>query len=64
MQNFRSVLDDFVERVSELLRMPDVSMTLVDLVEIFIISVLFYHVLIWVKKTRAWNLFKGIITIL
>ena len=64
MQNFRSVLDDFVERVSELLRMPDVSMTLVDLVEIFIISVLFYHLLIWVKKTRAWNLFKGIIVIL
>ena len=64
MQNFRSMLDDFVERASALLSLPDVSMSLVDFVEIFIISVLFYHVLIWVKKTRAWNLFKGIIVIL
>ena len=64
MQNFRSMLDDFVERASALLSLPDVSMSLVDFVEIFIISVLFYHILIWVKKTRAWNLFKGIIVIL
>lgn len=64
MQSFRSVLDDFVGRVSELLRMSDVTMTPIDLIEIFIISVLFYQILIWVKKTRAWNLFKGIIVIL
>ncbi len=25
---------------------------------------LFYKVLIWIKTTRAWNLFKGIIVIL
>ncbi len=31
----------------------------IDIVEIIIISVLFYHVLLWIKNTRAWILFKG-----
>lgn len=44
--------------------MPDVNITPVDIIEILIISVLFYQVLIWIKNTRAWNLFKGIIMIL
>ena len=44
--------------------MPDVNITAVDIIEILIISVLFYQVLIWIKNTRAWNLFKGIIMIL
>ena len=43
--------------------MPDVNMTVIDIIEILIISVLFYQVLIWIKSTRAWNLFKGILTI-
>lgn len=64
MQNLSGMLNEFVEKASALLRLPDVSMSLVDLVEILIISVLFYNVLIWVKKTRAWNLFKGIMIIL
>lgn len=44
--------------------MPDVSMTIIDIIEILIISVLFYQVLVWIKSTRAWNLFKGLIMIL
>ena len=44
--------------------MPYVNMTVIDIIEILIISVLFYQVLIWIKSTRAWNLFKGILTIL
>ena len=32
--------------------------------EILIISFLFYHILLWIKSTRAWNLFKGILVIL
>ena len=44
--------------------MPDVNITVIDIIEILIISVLFYQVLIWIKSTRAWNLFKGILTIL
>ena len=35
----------------------------VDIVEILIISFLVYHILAWIKNTRAWSLLKGIIVI-
>ncbi len=35
-----------------------------DIVEIIILSILFYHILLWMKNTRAWMLFKGILVIL
>lgn len=34
-----------------------------DIVEIIIISFLLYHILVWVKNTRAWSLLKGILVI-
>ena len=34
-----------------------------DIVEIILLSVLFYHILLWMKNTRAWMLFKGILVI-
>ena len=35
----------------------------VDVVEILLITFLMYHILVWVKNTRAWSLLKGIIVI-
>ncbi len=35
-----------------------------DIVEIILLSVTFYHILLWMKNTRAWMLFKGILVIL
>lgn len=35
-----------------------------DIVEIIILSVLFYEVLVWIKTTRAWSLFKGIVVLI
>ena len=35
----------------------------IDIVEIIIISFLIYNILVWIKKTRAWNLLKGIIVV-
>lgn len=35
----------------------------VDVVEIIIISFLLYHILVWIKNTRAWSLLKGILVI-
>lgn len=40
------------------------KMTLIDVVEICIISFSIYHIILWVKKTRAWNLLKGIVVLL
>ena len=38
--------------------------TVIDIVEIIIITFLFYTVLVWIKSTRAWMLFKGLMVIL
>ena len=38
--------------------------TVIDIVEIIIIAFLFYTVLVWIKSTRAWMLFKGLTVIL
>ncbi len=64
MQDFQTMLNDFGERISTLSGLPHVSISLVDIIEIIIISFLFYQVLLWIKSTRAWNLFKGIMIIL
>lgn len=34
-----------------------------DIVEIFILAFLLYHILVWIKNTRAWSLLKGILVI-
>lgn len=44
------------------LHMPAIRPT--DLVQILIISFLMYHLLIWMRKTRIWSLFKGLVVIL
>lgn len=38
--------------------------TIIDIVEIIIIAFLFYTILLWIKSTRAWMLFKGLMVIL
>ncbi len=43
-------------------RMPD--MDVASAVEIVIISFLIYHILKWIKNTRAWSLLKGVMIIL
>ncbi|MBR4027935.1 MAG: diadenylate cyclase CdaA [Lachnospiraceae bacterium] len=64
MQDIKELLYMFSNKVSNVLGMANLTMTLVDIIEILIISFLFYHILVWIKSTRAWNLFKGIMVIL
>lgn len=54
-----SQLNDFI--ATYIARMP--SIRWVDIVEIMLIAFLMYHILVWVKNTRAWSLLKGIIVI-
>ncbi len=42
--------------------MPDVKVT--DVIEIVIIAFLAYHVIMWIKNTKAWMLLRGIIVLL
>ena len=64
MEYFREMIGLVQQNLSRILSMANLTITLVDVVEILIISTLFYHVLLWIKSTRAWNLFKGIMVIL
>lgn len=64
MEYFREMLGLVQQNLSRILSMANLTITWVDVVEILIISFLFYHVLLWIKSTRAWNLFKGIMVIL
>ena len=43
------------------LHMPSIHWT--DVVEIFILTFLAYHILVWVKNTRAWALLRGVVVI-
>ena len=52
----------FWEKASIYLNLPKITMT--DVVEILIITFLFYYMLVWSKNTRAWVLLKGIMVIL
>ena len=64
MEYLREMLAVVQQNLSQILSMANLTITWVDAVEILIISFLVYHVLIWIKSTRAWNLFKGIMVIL
>lgn len=46
-------LSQFYDNATGLFGMPDISFSFVDIVEILIISFLFYHILLWIKNTRA-----------
>ena len=38
--------------------LPDLRIT--DIIEIAIIAFLVYHLVVWIKNTKAWMLLKGI----
>lgn len=63
MQTFISTIQRFAEKYNMSWITPQ-KIRITDVVEIFIIAFLLYHVLVWIKGTRAWMLFKGIIVIL
>lgn len=56
------IVQAIVEFFEKYFSFPSISVS--DIVEIIIISFLFYHIMIWIKKTRAWMLFKGIVVLL
>ncbi len=50
----KDLLQDTVSRV---------NIRATDIVEMLILAFLIYHILVWIQKTRAWVLFKGMIVI-
>lgn len=53
------------DNITQLIRdYVPLKIQITDIVEIIILAVAFYQVLLWIKNTRAWMLFKGIIIVL
>lgn len=46
-----------LQKMLQFLSLPKIS--LIDIIEICVITFAFYHIIFWVKRTRAWALFKG-----
>ena len=55
-----SQFNEFIE--TSLARIPR-SIRWVDCVEILLMTFLVYHILVWIKNTRAWSLLKGFMVI-
>ena len=62
MQSFLHSFENFLKNYMSLVHLPDITPT--DIVEMVIITFLIYSVMVWIKNTRAWMLFKGILVIL
>lgn len=56
------VIQNVVSFVERYITIPKVGVT--DIVEIVIIAALIYEIMIWIKNTRAWTLFKGIVILI
>ncbi len=56
------VLTDFFDRYLRLTNLP--SIRFADVLEIIILSWLFYRILRWIKNTRAWGLMKGALVLI
>lgn len=52
----------FAERYLANLHIPTIQLS--DIIEILIISFLVYHIMVWIKNTKAWSLLKGVILIM
>lgn len=62
MEHFASMMGTFKDKYLTWMNLPVI--TQIDIVEIVIIAFLLYNVLVWIKNTRAWMLFKGLLVIL
>lgn len=58
------MLENFKENYLAWMNVLNLTVTKTDIVEVLIIAFLFYHILKWIKDTRAWMLLKGIFVIL
>ena len=57
MQRFLTIIQKYLSQIN----MPNLRWT--DIVEILILTYLIYHILVWIKNTRAWSLLKGLLVV-
>ncbi len=54
-------IQQFIQRILTEMTVPRMRWT--DVVEILILAFLIYHILLWIKDTRAWVLLKGLVVV-
>ena len=59
MDNVSGVLIRFKDQFLTFTNVPGIKIGVIDIIEILIISVLFYHILLWIKTTRALESVQG-----
>ena len=59
-----SLISNILTIKDKFFSLADFHLSLTDILEILIITFAVYHILLWVKNTRAWNLLKGILLLL
>lgn len=64
MQNgITSPFSEFLRQINiTALRIPSIRIT--DVIDIFLVACLIYIIIHWVKETRAWSLFRGLLIII
>ena len=58
METIKNLINDY----SVWLSFPKINIT--DIIEIFILAYIIYHVVKWIKSTRAWALVKGLVVVM
>ena len=62
MREIIASLYSFFDKYMYWMQMPDIGV--IDIIEIILITIALYYFLVWVRNTRAWSLFKGILVVL
>lgn len=58
-----AIIDSFSSFFNDYFGLVFPTIHLTDVVEVFIITWFFYRILVWIRDTRAWWLFRGLIAI-
>ena len=53
INSFMTFIQDYIAGI----HMPRIRIT--DIIDVLIISFLIYHLMVWVRGTKAWSLLKG-----
>ena len=53
---------EFLQNFINLLNIPRIGVK--DVIEIIVIAIVFYHLILWIQRTRAWRLLRGFLVLL
>lgn len=64
MREIIAPLYTFTNQYLSWLRLDSLKISVTDVIEIIIIAFILYHLLVWLKNSRAWTLMKGLLVVL